>query len=89
VNINCYEPEKLKEVMDREQLNFRSFTDKAAGEGLGVIASTWNLGGTPTLFIIDHKGIIRHGRTGIPDRKALDEILDALIKEAEGGDKKK
>jgi hypothetical protein len=74
--------------MVKEQLNFRSFTDKADGEGLGVISSTWNLDGTPTLYVLDHKGMIRYRRLGIPDKKAIDEVLDALIKEADGKDKK-
>ena len=46
--------------MDKAQLNFRSFTDTADGEGLGVISSAWNLDGTPTLYVIDHKGVIRY-----------------------------
>src|SRR5262245_15155987 len=88
VNINCHAPGKLKEVMDKEQLHFRSFTDTADGEGLGVISSAWNLLGTPTLFVVDHKGVIRYHRPGIPDKKALDELLHKLIKEAEGNDTK-
>jgi hypothetical protein len=88
VNINCYDPRKLKEVMDKELLNFRSFTDTADGEGLGVISSAWNLEGTPTIFVVDHKGVIRYRRLGIPDEQAIDEVLDKLIKEAEGNDKK-
>jgi hypothetical protein len=83
ININCHEPRKLKEVMDKARLSFRSFTDTSAGEGLGVISSTWNLLGTPTLFVLDHKGVIRYHRPGIPDLKALDEVLDRLVREAE------
>jgi len=74
--------------MDKEQLNFRSFTDTADGEGLGVISSAWNLMGTPTLFVVDHKGVIRYLRRGIPDEKVIDEVLNQLIEEAEGNNKK-
>jgi hypothetical protein len=88
VNINCHAPRKLKEVMDREQLGFRSFTDTTDGEGLGIISSAWNLMGTPTLFVLDHKGVIRYSRRGIPDAKVIDDVLNRLIKEAEGNDKK-
>ena len=88
VNINCHDPRKLKEVMDQEQLNFRSFTDTADGEGLGAIGSAWNLMGTPTLFVLDHKDVIRYLRRGIPDKKVIDEVLNKLIKEAEGNDRK-
>ena len=82
VNINCYDPKKLKEVMDKEQLNFRSFTDTADGEGLGVISSAWNLMGTPTLFVLDHKGVIRYRWLGSPGEKAIDESINRLLKEA-------
>ena len=74
--------------MDREQLDFRSFTDSADGGGLGVISSAWNLTGTPTLFVMDHKGVIRYSRRGVPDAKVIDEVLNKLMKEAEGNDKK-
>ena len=72
--------------MDRERLTFRSFTDKADGEGLGVIGSAWNLFGTPTVFVLDHEGVIRYRHTGIPDTKAVDEVLKKLIREAEAND---
>jgi hypothetical protein len=88
VNINCHDPRTLKGVMDRERLPFRSFTDKADGEGLGVIGSAWNLFGTPTVFVLDHRGVIRYRRVGIPDKKALDGVLKKLIREAEAKDKK-
>ena len=88
VNINCHDPKKLKEVMDKEQLHFRSFTDTAAGEGLGVIGSAWNLFGTPTVFVLDYKGVIRYRQIGIPDTKAIDEVLKKLIREAEANGKK-
>ena len=88
VNTNRYDPKKLKEVMDKEQLNWRSFADTPDGEGLGIISSAWNLQGTPTLFVLDHKGVIRYRWLGSPGENAIDEALNKLIKEAEGNDKK-
>jgi peroxiredoxin len=87
VNINCHGPKTLKKVMDKERLPFRSFTDKSDGEGLGVIGRAWNLFGTPTVFVLDHKGVIRYRQVGIPDRKAIDGVLKELIREAEAKDK--
>jgi hypothetical protein len=87
VNINCHDPKTLKGVMDRERLHFRSFTDAACGDGLVVIGSAWNLFGTPTVFVLDHRGVIRYRQVGIPDKKAIDEVLHNLIREAEGDDK--
>ena len=75
-------------MMDKERLPFRSFTDRADGEGLGVIGSAWNLFGTPTVFVLDHKGVIRYRQIGIPDKKAIDGVLKELIREAEANDKK-
>ena len=87
VNINCHDPKALKKVMDKERLPFRSFTDKSDGEGLGVIGRAWNLFGTPTVFVLDHKVVIRYRHMGIPDRKAIDGVLKELIREAEAKDK--
>ena len=93
VNINCHEPAKLKEVMAKEQLHFRSLTDTPDGEGLGVIGSAWNLFGTPTVFVLDHKGVIRYRQIGMlttavaDHAKAIDEVLKKLIREAEANDK--
>ena len=93
VNINCHDPKTLKRVMDKEQLHFRSFTDTAAGDGLGVIGSAWNLFGTPTVFVLDHKGVIRYRQIGMlttavaDHAKAIDEVLKKLIGDAEANDK--
>ena len=77
VNGNDYEPKKLKQVMDKEKLNWRSFTDR------GGIYPKWAARGTPTYYVIDHKGVIRHKWIGYPGAKALDDALENLIKEAE------
>lgn len=87
VNANRYDSKKLKEVMDHEKLNWRSFADTADGDGLGKISSAWNLQGTPTLFVLDHKGVIRYRWLGSPGEKVVDEALKKLVKEAEGNDK--
>ena len=46
-----------------------------------------HLAGTPTLYLIDHKGVIRHKRLGSPGEKAIDAAIGKLVKEAES-DKK-
>ena len=67
----------LKEVMDKEKLNWRSFADD------GRITGKWNLHGTPTLYVLDHKGVIRHKWVGSPGEKALAAALQKLIKDEE------
>jgi hypothetical protein len=37
--------------------------------------------------VLDHKGVIRYRQIGIPDKKAINEVLNKLIKQAEGNDK--
>jgi len=75
-----YEPKKLKAVMEKEKLNWRSFADR------GVIYSKWSSRGTPTYYVIDHKGIIRNKWMGYPGAKAIDTALEKLIQEAERPD---
>jgi hypothetical protein len=77
VNGNDYQPKKLKEVMDKDKLNWRSFTDH------GVIYPKWSTRGTPTYYVIDHKGVIRHKWLGYPGAKAIDAALEKLINTAE------
>jgi NAD(P)-dependent dehydrogenase (short-subunit alcohol dehydrogenase family) len=58
-----------------------------ASTGLGVIGSAWNLFGTPTGFVLDHRGVIRYRQIGIPDKQAIDGVLNKLIREAEASSK--
>ena len=90
VNTNSYKPEKLKQVMDKEKLSWRSFADprdeKEEGN-YGHVCNQWNLEGTPSLYVLDHKGVIRYRWLGSPGEKVIDEALAKLLKEAEGGAK--
>lgn len=77
VGVNSDSKEKLKELVENKTVNWRSFNNEQKGF---KISSNWNVSGWPTLYIIDHKGVIRHkGLRG----KAMEEALDKLIKEAE------
>ncbi|MCE9524903.1 MAG: TlpA family protein disulfide reductase [Planctomycetales bacterium] len=77
VNVNNYEPEKLKAVMVKENMNWRSTADD------GSIAEKWNSPGTPVYYVLDPQGIIRHKWVGNPGEKALDASLEKLIQETE------
>ena len=77
VNTNPEAPQKLKGVMEQEKLPWRSFADD------GDIVRTWNLAGTPTIYLIDHAGVIRCKWVGAPGEKVLDEALEKLVLEAE------
>lgn len=62
--------------MEKEQLNWRSFADQ------GAINAKWNAG-TPTYYVIDHRGVIRYRWVGNPGEKAIDARLEKLIHVAE------
>ena len=92
VNVNGYDSRKLNQVMAKENLTWRSFADD------GSIVATWNLPGTPTFYIIDHQGVIRHKWVGspsdyklggLPDAKTIDAALEKLIRVAESDRKTK
>jgi Thioredoxin-like len=74
--------EKLKPVLAEERITWRSFWNGKEGTG-GPISTEWNVHGWPTLFVIDHKGVIRHKYLGSPGEEKLDAAIDKLVEEAE------
>jgi len=76
-----YAPPKLKKVMEKEKLNWRSLSSHD-------VAAKWSARGTPTYYIIDPQGVIRSKWVGYPGAKTLDTRLEELLKEAEGNAKK-
>ena len=63
--------------MTKEKLNWRSFT------GDETINRRWNLPATPTMYVIDHNGRIRHKWAGKVGETTIDTALAKLIREAE------
>jgi peroxiredoxin len=80
VNVSGRDVGSLKGVVNKEGLTWRSFADAR-----GDIVARWNLTSTPTLYVIDPRGVIRHKWVGAPGEKTLDAALDKLIREAEEG----
>jgi hypothetical protein len=83
VGVNS-DPDKavLKEKNEKAGITWRSFWCGKDGTG-GEIPSAWRVQGWPTLYLLDHKGVIRHKFVGSPGDKKLDELIDDLVKEAE------
>ena len=73
--------------MEKENLTWRSFSDPPTSEGLGAIAKKWNLAGTPTIYLIDHQGVIRHKWLGGAREKVIDKAVEKLMQEVEAGAK--
>ena len=72
--------EGLKKVMEDEEITWRSWWD--GGSTSGPIASKWNVHGWPTIYVLDHKGVIRYKNVR---GKRMDEAVDALLAEMKGG----
>jgi peroxiredoxin len=81
VNVNDYESKNLKERMDKEKMNWRSFAHQ------DEINDKWNPS-TPGYYVLDPKGVIRHKWVGAPGEKAIDTALEKLINEAATNGKK-
>ncbi len=77
--------DRIKERIKEEKMTWRSWWD--GGSTSGPIASSWNVRGWPTLYILDHKGVIRHKFLGFPGEEKFDGAVEALLKEAGQGPK--
>ena len=80
VKVSEIETKNLKERMDKENMNWRSFAHQAA------INARWNPS-TPSYYVLDPRGVIRHKWVGAPGEKAIDTAVEELIGEAEGNGK--
>jgi hypothetical protein len=68
---------KLKKRMEEENISWRSFWNGPKGTR-GPISATWNVQSWPTIYVFDHKGVIRYkGVRG----EAMDEAVDTLLAE--------
>lgn len=79
VNSWTHEPGELKKAMTTENITWRTFDVQSDSD----INSQWNFPATPTFYIIDHKGTIRHKWVGKPSEDAVNTALEKLISEAE------
>lgn len=71
--------DELKKKNEAEQITWRSFSD---GSG-GPIAKNWRIQGWPTLYLIDHKGVMREKWVGAPEGETMDKAIEKLVAEAE------
>ena len=62
----------LRKIMKDEEITWPNIYDGTPGKG--KIASSWNVHGWPTIYVIDAKGVIR-------DRDLRDEQLSKRVRE--------
>ena len=76
MNTNTSEAKKLKEIMDKEKLNWRSFVTQE------TLNAKWNNPGSPLYYVIDPRGVIRYKWFGSPGEKAIDSAVETLIEKS-------
>lgn len=69
-----------KRIADKK-ITWRSFKNEQSGQP--PLSEIWDIGGWPTMYVVDAKGIIRHIWLGSPGEKVMDESIEKLVKEAE------
>ncbi len=77
----------IKSGLKTHQINWRSFWCGQQGTG-GKIPRDFKVQGWPTLYLIDHNGVIRKKWTGAPSAAILDREIEKVVKEAESASKK-
>lgn len=65
----------LRKILKDQGIQWRHFVD---GETQGPIATRWNIHGWPTIFILDHKGVIRYKDLRDDD---MEKAVMTLLKE--------
>ena len=72
--------EALKATLKEKDLTWRSFWN--GGSTSGPISTAWNVTGWPTIYVIDHEGVIRYKNVR---GEAMDEAVDTLLAEMKAG----
>jgi len=66
---------ELKKVLAKEQITWRSWFNGSQTSG---IAEAWGIQAWPSIFVIDHKGVIRYRDI---EGDTLDNAIAVLLKE--------
>ena len=70
---------KLKPRLEEENITWRSFWNGPQGTS-GPISKAWNVRSWPTIYVLDHKGVIRYKNVR---GEKMDEALETLLAEME------
>ncbi len=75
--------DELKKAMEKEHITWRSWWNGPEGTR-GPLSKKWNVHGWPTIYVLDHKGVIRYKNVR---GEKMDEAVDKLMKEQEEAEK--
>ena len=68
--------------MKREQITWRSWCEATNANSPGPIARQYNVQSWPTVYLIDHEGVIRNKLRGNPASKRFNAAIDGLVEAA-------
>jgi len=68
-----------KRAVTRERLNWRSWWD---GDG-ATLRAEWQVDSFPSLYLIDHTGVIRKKWEGRPEAGEVEDAVEQLVRQAE------
>ena len=63
---------------------WRNWWDGGGDDAEGPIFRQFNISSWPTIYILDHRGVIRHRFLGFPGNGKTDAAIDDLVRDAEG-----
>ncbi len=75
------DPEQLKKDLKENKVTWRSFQNQRKENK--AISDTFAVRGWPTLYLIDHQGIIKKKWLGSPGNEVLDKEVEKLVAAAE------
>ena len=73
---------EYKELAEKMGVTWRSFRDEANEP---TISEAWRVRGWPTLYYIDHEGVIRH--KNVRNEAQMEKVLEEMIEAAEAAQK--
>jgi thiol-disulfide isomerase/thioredoxin len=74
------EKKTLQKFLEKEEMPWVHWWDNGPES---AVLKTYRVRAFPTLYLIDHAGIIRHKWLGAPEEKDLDKAIEDLVKIAE------
>jgi thiol-disulfide isomerase/thioredoxin len=79
LGVNCDKgKDTVKQLVASNKVTWRCWWDEG-----GRLAQDWQIDGYPTLYLVDHKGVIREIFGGRPEDKKLDEAIKRCVEAAE------
>ncbi|MHC5537111.1 TlpA family protein disulfide reductase [Singulisphaera rosea] len=73
--------DKVRRIMDERGITWPSWRNM--GSKAGPISTSWNVQGWPTVYVLDHRGVIRWKRPSFPHHEPIEEIVGGLVRDAE------